>query len=99
MIIFITIILTLLIHYFIIYLIYFTAKRQKNRDDDVFLFKIKSLLKDFQLNDEDKKKISQVLEIARNTKGEIATGVYLSLELLIKDCEERYNSLFFNHKK
>lgn len=58
MIIFVTIILTLLIHYFIIYLIYFTAKRQKNRDDDVFLFKIKSLLKDFQLNDEDKKKIS-----------------------------------------
>ena len=67
---------------------YFTAKRQKNRDDDVLLFKIKTLLKEFQLNDEDKNKIYQVLEIARSTKGEIATGVYFSLLYLVEECKK-----------
>ena len=70
---------TLVVDWLVGFLVSYNKKKNKKRDDDLFMFKLEQLF--------DKKipteiKIEEGKYLCRNTKGEIAAGAYFALDKL-----------------
>ncbi len=59
------------------FLLSYNKKKQKKRDDELFIFKLEQILQDKNVAYEDK--IEKAKELCRMTKGEYASGAYIAL--------------------
>jgi len=79
---FLTIVVTMAFDWGLGYLVSYNKKKQLERDEDVYKFKIEQILTNKDYTQEEA--IEKAKELSRMTKSNIATGVYIALDDLQK---------------
>lgn len=60
------------------YIIRYNKNKQLKRDEDLFIFKLKSILKDTTMSQ--KERFDNAKELCRNTEGKMSAGAYFALD-------------------
>lgn len=78
----ITIVLTSAFDYGLGFLVSYNKKKQEERDNELFIFKLEQLLENNTIDLTDR--ISKAQELCRNTIGKLAAGSYMALDSIRK---------------